>query len=107
MKNLLLSLMVLASGSAALACMPPPPGYPAYLLQKPFLSDLMDSDSVKQAILSQGNDVTIKAIVPGAQYQITLSNKCRLKVVRDFSDASVGTCPELLPLIVEDISCKK
>lgn len=107
MKKTLLSIAILAVAPTAMACMPPPPGMPAFYLQQPFISDLVQSEAVKQAILSQGENVTIKAIVPDGKYQVILSNNCKIKVIRDDSNASVGTCPDLLPLVIEKISCKK
>ena len=104
MKTLFISIMVM--GSAALACLPPPPGLPDFVMQRTELSQILSSDVVTEAINSRGLNVRVTAILPHAPYQIRLSDGCSIKVERNTDNAPVGTCYNLLPLKISDIKCK-
>ncbi len=89
--------------AVSLACMPPPPGTPAIVLQTRELESAISDTVVQDAIKAQGPNVSILAIKLDAGIQFQLTNGCQFRVSKDFKGASPGTCPEFLPTKLIDV----
>jgi hypothetical protein len=100
---LLLATNCLLVPAVSWACMPPPPGTPAILIQTRYLESAISDAVVQDAIKAQGLNVSILAIELDAGIQFRLTNGCQFKVSKDFKGALPGTCPELLPTKLIDI----
>jgi hypothetical protein len=87
--------------------MPPAPGTPSFDLQRPMFSKVIGSELVRQTILQNGTSVRLLSVSETrAGHKLELNNGCSFTVAPDFSDASPGTCPQLLPLKVVDSHCE-
>ena len=103
---LILSTASLLASAASMACMSPPPGTPAITVQTRNLENEIGDEVVQEAIKAQGLKVRIRNINMESGVQILLTNGCQFKISRDYSGASPGTCPELLPVkLIEMDGC--
>lgn len=105
---MMIGLLGTMATTNAKACIPPPPNTPAYQIQKNSLSKLIDDPVVEKTINQlEGKAGTIQSIVSesGGYIITTYPSICSFVVQRDFSKASPGTCPELLPWKVDRIAC--
>ncbi len=109
-RALALIVSTAASGfvaSTSLACMPPPPGTPAYVMQQQWIEKVLGDKAVETEIAAGGAHTRIESVSFTAGVEILLSTGCKFSVETDSTGARPGTCPELLPLKITNRVCPK
>jgi hypothetical protein len=108
MKNVLTVFIASLSLSAVgAACVPPPSDIPAFEIQKTWLSKIIKAPIVNDKIqqLSGTNGIITELRLTREGYEIVLNNSCHFTVLTDYTNASPGHCPELLPLKIINEFC--
>ena len=100
-----LAFLSIAAPNISLACSPPPPGTPAFIVQQRRLEKAISSDVVAEEIAKGGLQNTIASIDLSGGTLIRTTSGCEFLVEGDPTNQPVGTCYDFWPLIIKNSTC--
>lgn len=100
-----LGLAATVAPSLGLACSPPPPGTPAYVVQQRRLENAISDKVVIAEIAKGGLSNTIASIDLTNGTLIRTTSGCEFTVEGDGTNQPVGTCYDFWPLVIKTSSC--